>query len=271
MGRGRGRASRVSCLVGPSCGGSINGALSEEEAFAITCALAPPTVLRLVGGGSKTQSSVAFGSEASTRVPSSAGDSEAEPASDDEGDGVDVGPERSAGALWQGGRQPKGERTGWVVASGNTTSFSSAKGVLESRRYDAMLLQETKLGSDEAVANAVQWCRSRSWKLAASRALRGQRGRPSAGTGVATRSYLGVDLWPDMYLSELVPGRATGVRVRGMTAGGVCLGSVYLKVGAGMAGENAAVLDVLAGRLRSLEYLWILGGDWNNAPEDLVE
>ena len=38
-----------------------------------------------------------------------------------------------------------------------------------------------------------------------------------------------------------------------------------------MAGENAAVLDVLAGRLRCLEYLWILGGDWNNAPEDLVE
>ena len=55
-----------------------------------------------------------------------------------------------------------------------------------------------------------------------------------------------------------------------MAKGGLCLGSVYLRDGLGLKGENVAVFEAVEAALRRVEGPWILGGDWNVAPDKLV-
>ena len=48
------------------------------------------------------------------------------------------------------------------------------------------------------------------------------------------------------------------------------MGSVYLKDGIGMRGENLSTLDLMEGWIRKVQGLWLIGGDWNMPPEKLA-
>ena len=127
----------------------MQGALTELEAVAVTCALARrPCTLRLLGGGS---SRGAASDAESTTAASGSGEAEA---SSEAGSGLEVVPPARCKAARTGGEQPKKKRSHWVVSTGNSTSFNSAKGVLEAATCDVLGLQETKLATHDALTSA---------------------------------------------------------------------------------------------------------------------
>ena len=92
--------------------------------------------------------------DASTSAGSGASDADADTDSDS-GDELDVVSGDRVDAK-RGGLLPRTVRKHWVVASGNATTFNSAKGVLEATTCDVLCLQETKLASAEALTMASQ-------------------------------------------------------------------------------------------------------------------
>ena len=109
----------------------------------------------------------------------------------------------------------------------------------------------------------------RQWKLATEPCLVTGRGGNSAGTAVATRSYIGMSVPKAVEASQGLhaKGHFAMKRVAAMGKGGVHCGSAYLFSGVGVAAKcNLDLLDTMAFTLSGLVGLWILGGDWNCTP-----
>ena len=62
----------------------------------------------------------------------------------------------------------------------------------------------------------------------------------------------------------------SGAHLGAVARGGISVGSVYLKDGLGMRGENLTTLDLIEGWIRKTQGLWLIGGDWNMDPERLA-
>ena len=88
-----------------------------------------------------------------------------------------------------------GDRKGrcFVFSIANTTSGQAAKDLLEWYEADALFFQEHKF-RDDVLMQSEAYARNRGWKLALGNSLPGAGGARRAGTAVAVRSYLGVDL-----------------------------------------------------------------------------
>ena len=120
--------------------------------------------------------------------------------------------------------------------------------------------------------HAEQAARNAKWKLAIEPCLVTAKGGRSAGTAVATRSYIGMSVPKAVEASQDLhaKGHFAMRRVAAMGKGGVHCGSAYLYSGVGIAAKcNLDLLDTIAFTVSGLVGPWIIGGDWNCTPADL--
>ena len=101
-------------------------------------------------------------------------------------------------------------------------------------------------------------------------------GKP-AGVAVAARSHIGmampsaVALAADRGCSGPCHGRFRLRHIGAICRGGFFLGSIYLHDSVGASAQcNLDLLQMVAAQLCTLKGPWLVGGDWNCAPADLV-
>jgi hypothetical protein len=159
----------------------------------------------------------------------------------------------------------------WAIDSSNPNSWTSArKNILMRSAADATLIQETKriIYPDDPTLLKRQG-RSIGWSISASSALTNESGYPSGGCAVTARRGFGLTphetLVPDDFAHRL-----HFAWIGAVIPGGVHLGSIWLKDGQGISPLNLSILEqatIAIGRLRGP---WILGGDWNIEPSELL-
>ena len=147
---------------------------------------------------------------------------------------------------------------------------------METSGADIILTQEVKIAEGYPQAAAEQAARSLKWTVSMEPCLVTTAGGKSAGTAIATRSYIGMSTSQAVSASQhLHPrGHFAMRRVAAMGKGGIHCGSMYCfsEVGKGgiKAKSNLDLLDSAAFTIQSLVGPWLVGGDWNCTPEELA-
>ena len=159
----------------------------------------------------------------------------------------------------------------WAIDTANPNSWTTAeRTVLASSAADILLLQETKrlLDCDRPAALASR-SRRLGWNLQSSPALLTEFGRASGGTAVAARRGIGVND-QQQFVRDGFEHRVHFAWICGVLRGGVHLGSVWMKDSEGASATNLAILGAITEAISALRGPWVLGGDWNMSPEELV-
>ena len=155
----------------------------------------------------------------------------------------------------------------------NCTTWTSFTAVLEEGACgaDLVLLQEHHL-EHEAVAREEAWARGVGWSAKLGAAVPTGRGGCSGGVGILTRNHRGLGRAHGTHREELVPGRAACCLWNGGgVPGGLVVASVYLVCGTGMGEDNWSIIKDVATELRMLGRPYVVGGDFQQSPADLVE
>jgi len=159
----------------------------------------------------------------------------------------------------------------WAVDTSNPNSWTSAENtVMLKSSADVILLQETKRYGF-ATAKMVTAARNIGWNAVPSEALRTAADKASGGCMVAARKGNGITPHPDSLVKDGFGHRIKLAWVAGFLAGGLHIGSVYLKDGVGLDDTNLELLQEIAGALKQLQGPWVLGGDWNVTPQILAQ
>ena len=136
----------------------------------------------------------------------------------------------------------------------------------------AMLCQEHHVVGD-AWADLQHRCCKGGWQMQGARGVRSSGGRDTVGVGIAVRSGIGLgraaDLGFDCSPRES-PGRLAVGWVDGVLRGGVMMISIYLWHSEGLSERNVALLHAAGEAIASFGGPWMMGGDWNMEPEELM-
>ena len=154
----------------------------------------------------------------------------------------------------------------------NCTAWSSFTGFLEAGAggADLLMVQEHHL-EDGAVAREEAWARGVGWSAKLGAATPTGRGGTSGGVGLLTRCHRGLGRAHGTHSVELVPGRAVCCLWNGGIPGGLVVVSAYLVCGTGMGEANWEIVKTIASELRVLGRPFVLGGDFQQSPEELVD
>ena len=157
-----------------------------------------------------------------------------------------------------------------VIISANSTSWCPASNLIAGGALgaDLLLLQEHHLRA-EAACGEEAWAKRSGWSTRLSLAVPSPGGGTSGGVGIGTPSFRGLAEIPAVDEANLEPGRVAFLHWSGVAKGGVFVGSIYLVTGAGIEAVNAGILARLAVELRLLRRPYIIGGDFQVAPEVL--
>ena len=134
---------------------------------------------------------------------------------------------------------------------------------------DVILTQEAKVAAGYPQEAAEQAARSHKWNVSIEPCLITTAGGKSAGTAVASRSFIGMTAPKAASASQhLHPtGRFMLRRVAAMGKGGMHCGSIYCCDDVGIQAKcNMDLLDSVAFTLSGLTGCWMIGGDWNCTP-----
>ena len=160
----------------------------------------------------------------------------------------------------------------FAIDTVNPNAWGAGADYMNRSAADVILVQEVKLPAGDPCSNAEQTARNAKWKLSIEPCLVTAKGGRSAGTAIATRSYIGMSVPKAVEASQDLhaKGHFGMRRVAAMGKGGVHCGSAYLYSGVGVAAKcNLDVLDTIAFTISGLVGPWIIGGDWNCTPADL--
>ena len=115
--------------------------------------------------------------------------------------------------------------------------------------------------------------KSAGWKLQGSEADMGEKGKPRAGTCIATRSHIGLGLASGITI-DLSPagseGRLAAAWAEGIIDGGIMAISVYLWHTEGLSARNLSILNAAGEAVAKHGGPWLLGGDFNMEPQELA-
>ncbi len=157
-----------------------------------------------------------------------------------------------------------------TVESVNGTGWRALKKRLRHSRAHVLLGQETWV-TQEMLPAASAWAKARGWKAIWAPATKGEGGGPSAGVAVFARDWLGLR-HPQAGGHIWHHARAVAAVVEAPGFRPMVVVSCYLH-GAGPDQRNLGILaDVGAGiRAQGADWMAIVGGDLNMAPETLAE
>ena len=136
---------------------------------------------------------------------------------------------------------------------------------------DLIVGQEIKQFKGDQADSAEASLRNVKWKGRVNPCARGPNGGASAGTFVGARAHVGIMEADDFEPNDVHP-RVQFQKVGAICKGGLHVGSTYLYDRVGPTHPtNVDVLDHTARRLCSLSGPWILGGDFNCEPQELID
>ena len=160
----------------------------------------------------------------------------------------------------------------WAIDTVNPNAWSNAQDYLGRTGADIVCVQEARIAGDDTVCTAEQTARGAGWKAAISHCDVTKAGGRSAGVAIAARSYMGTCWTPGARPDDNHDLPRFAVRKVGAIAkGGINIGTIYLQDSIGIANRvNLDLLQRVASILRTLEGPWILAGDWNGEPAELV-
>ena len=163
----------------------------------------------------------------------------------------------------------------WAIDTANPNAWSTGSDYMLRTSADIVLTQEVKLPGGYPAVAAEQAARSKKWSLTVEPCLITAAGGKSAGTAVATRSFIGMSVpAPVAAMQHLhATDRFCMRRVAAMTKGGVHMGSIYCHSMVGQGGITAKcnldLLESVGSTILQLKGLWCIGGDWNCTPQEL--
>ena len=127
-----------------------------------------------------------------------------------------------------------------------------------------LLLQETKLASEEAVNLAKEFAKSAGWLSVFTLAhVNPDTSKPSGGVAVLVGDGLNFGVQPVQLPASCKQHRVAAVRVEVPTLGEFVLGSVYLESGVGLNQGNLTLLAQLAVIQEQEQKTVLFGGGWN--------
>ena len=157
----------------------------------------------------------------------------------------------------------------WAIDTANANSWKSAHTYLEESAADIILLQETKrLAGSEAIDAERSASRS-GWSLLLEPARSTEAGGVSAGVAVAVRSHMGTAKLRLALKKNELEHRVQAAWVGSMCRGGFYFISCYLYCAEGLSSRNLDLLHHIAGVAAALDGPWVIGGDFNIAPDIL--
>ncbi len=161
----------------------------------------------------------------------------------------------------------------WAFDTFNSNAWSSGLAHLKRTAADFVTLlgTRTRRGGDSKAAE--DSARSNKWTLAVQPAVVTPANACSGGTAVGARSHVGMapPSCPTPPGEEGPEARFSVQHIGAVLGGGLYLASTWLYPAVGARAKGK--LDLLhraAGVLRSLRGPWVISGDWNIPPADLV-
>ena len=161
----------------------------------------------------------------------------------------------------------------WAVECINPNAWPATLEHLKATRADVILTQEVKKRGGDEVAAAENSARVAKWSLAIEPCRVTIRDGNSAGVAVGVRNHIGMSTPKTEATKSLSghQGRFLVKRVGAMCRGGIHCGSIYCHHGIGIAAQaNLDFLHSVAGIMGRLIGPWLIGGDWNCTPEQLI-
>ena len=160
----------------------------------------------------------------------------------------------------------------WAIDTVNPNAWPGTADYLKQTSADLCVTQEAKLSDGEDVATAVQTMRAAKWSASITPCSVSVKGGRSAGVAVCTRSHVGVSIPKAAQLTRALfpPGRFMIRTVSAVRRGGFHLGTVYLNSSQGLSKANLDILQAMALTLNLLSGPWVIGGDWNVTPIQLL-
>ena len=131
----------------------------------------------------------------------------------------------------------------------NPNAWRAGEDYMNRSSADVIFTEEVKLPEGEPCNAAEQAARNAKWKLAVEPCLVTAKEGKSAGTAVATRSYIGMSVPKAVEVSQGLHARGHFAmrRVAAMGKGGIQCGSAYLFSSFGIAAKcNLDLLDTMA-------------------------
>ncbi len=188
-------------------------------------------------------------------------------------------PRRSAAVRPRGRRQRGSGSQDFAVdiVTFNGSGAPQALGAMSAlsarmRSLGALLIQEHH-GKGESLADLQAGARMRGMKLAPCEATTGKGGGVSAGVGVATPAHRG---WGGIFTANWdlsppgAPGRLAGAWLQVGPRGGMIALSVWCWPAEGMSQRNVQLVGKALEAVATSGCPWIIGGDWNATPAELV-
>jgi hypothetical protein len=159
----------------------------------------------------------------------------------------------------------------WAFDTINPNCWRGAVAYAVGTAADFLAVQEARVARAE-VEDLEQAARNSGWRTQIQPCNVTEKNGRSAGVAVACRNHIGArnSIKTDMPMELL--GRVAINHIGAVCKGGVHLGSCYLHSNLGvMAAKNQALLHMLAAVLATLQGPWLIGGDWNCTPDELLQ
>ncbi len=156
------------------------------------------------------------------------------------------------------------------IVTVNITSWGSILDYVGVTTADVLLVQEHKLGRDQA-DEAVAWLRRRGWNALFTEASTGPNGGSCAGTAVLARAHVGLGL--PLVGSEVVAmSRAVAARIEPPGSRPIVVVSAYLHDGQGLARCNLDLLGQIGSFIgaQGEGCPFVIGADFQITPEHLA-
>ncbi len=157
----------------------------------------------------------------------------------------------------------------WAIDSVNANAWPRAHEVLESSASDMALIQETKRRGKPRQAAERQAAASR-WSVSLADANLTEAGKCSAGVAAGARAHIGMTRDTDFIGDGILAGRYMRRWCGAVCRGGIHVGPVYLRSAEGPSQENLDILEEIAADLAQVRGPWVLAGDFNLTPAQLV-
>ena len=159
----------------------------------------------------------------------------------------------------------------WAIDTANANAWSTLRNYVARSAADVVVAQELKTLAGDATLSAEDALKTLRWKGRIGPCTKGPGGGPSAGTAVLTRQHVGMTMPTCPYADECLH-RFIINKVAAICKRGVHIGSLYLTDSVGPTSpDNLKLLDYVASVLMAIKGPWIIGGDFNCTPQQLME
>ena len=158
----------------------------------------------------------------------------------------------------------------WAI---DTVNPNCGKGALEHLKVtgaDICLFQEFRRRDGQQCHDSAAAAKRSGWDLSITAADVTQANRCSGGLAIAARSYMGVSPVPHSHGNDMAS-RVHVAWIGSICRGGFFLLSIYLWDSEGLSERNLAVLHRAAAIAHSISGPWLIGGDFNLSPTELLQ